>query len=120
MTTFLLAIASILMSVVAQFALRAGVQTWRAAASADVPATQQLLAAATNPWISIGFALYGLSAIVWLGVLSRWEVSKAYPLVGVGFILTAVVGYWIGESVGPMRIAGILLIAGGVALVASS
>ena len=45
----------------------------------------------TNKFLITGFMLYGLGAIVWLGVLAKWDVSKAYPLVGLGFLLSALV-----------------------------
>lgn len=70
-----------------------------------------------QPKVLLGFALYGLGAVVWLSVLSRWEVSKAYPLVGLGFALSAWVGHWTGEQISYERLAGILLICAGVALV---
>jgi len=62
--------------------------------------------------------LYGLGAVVWLGVLSKWEVSKAYPLVGLGFAMTAVVGMLLGEQVSLLRFAGVALICSGVVLIA--
>jgi drug/metabolite transporter (DMT)-like permease len=67
-----------------------------------------------------GLVLYVASAGVWLGVLSRWEVSKAYPLVGLGFVLTLGVGWALGEQVGALRVAGVVLIAAGVVLVSQS
>ena len=39
-----------------------------------------------------GLALYGLGAMVWLYVLARLPLSAAYPFVGLGFILTMVLG----------------------------
>ena len=57
-----------------------------------------------------GFLLYGLGAVVWLGVLSRWDVSKAYPLVGLGFAFTVAIGLMTGEHVTLSRMAGVALI----------
>jgi uncharacterized membrane protein len=85
------AIISIILSVAAQFLLKAGILT-----------------------------LYGLGAVVWLKVLSTWDVSKAYPLVGLGFGLTVLVGMAMGESVTALRVLGVLLICEGVWLVANS
>ena len=54
-----------------------------------------------------------------LVVLSRVEVSAAYPMLSIGYVLAAVMGYFfLGESVGVERMAGIALICGGVLLVA--
>jgi multidrug transporter EmrE-like cation transporter len=121
MKTFFLALISILLSVGAQFALKAGM-VGRAVGEPDGGALPiKLLAAlSTQPAILFGFALYGLGALVWLLVLAQWDVSKAYPLVGAGFILTTIVGYCMGEQLSTVRVAGVLLICVGVVLVGRS
>lgn len=106
-----LAIASVLLSVGAQFALKAGV---RAHAGAAAPW------ALLQPMVLFGLLLYGLSAVVWLSVLARWDVSKAYPLVGMGFVLSAAIGWMLGEQVDGVRWAGVALICVGVYLVGRS
>ena len=74
---------------------------------------------ASNPWVVLGLALYFLSAIVWLLVLSRVDVSFAYPFVGIGFILTMLMGWLaLGDLMSPSRVVGTLLIAAGVVLIA--
>lgn len=74
-----------------------------------------------NVYLLGGLALYSISIVVWLIVLSRAEVSAAYPLASLGFIITAVIAYFLlGEQVTFMRLSGILLICLGVILVASS
>ena len=78
------------------------------------------LAIFTNLFILGGFTLYGVSAVAWLGVLSQWEVSKAYPLVGLGFAFTVVIGWTIGEQVTVVRVLGVALICAGVSLVERS
>lgn len=79
-----------------------------------------LLPFVTNKFLIAGFMLYGLGAIVWLGVLAKWDVSKAYPLVGLGFLLSALVGLALGESVTVIRGLGVLMIISGVLLVGMS
>jgi len=44
---------------------------------------------ALNPFVMIGILCYVVSVIVWLMVLSRVDVSYAYPLLSVGYIVTA-------------------------------
>jgi multidrug transporter EmrE-like cation transporter len=65
--------------------------------------------------------IYFLSAGVWLFVLARVDVSLAYPFVGLGFILTMLLGWLIrGEILSVNRVAGTALIVMGVVLLARS
>lgn len=119
--TFFLAVSSIAVSVAAQFALKVGMS------SADVKevmaqplAMHTIFKVLSNSYILGGFFLYGLGAMIWLGVLAKWDVSKAYPLVGLGFGLTVIVGLLAGEQVTIMRTGGIALICAGVLLVGMS
>jgi len=74
----------------------------------------------SNLYILGGFVLYGLGAVAWLAVLSQWDVSKAYPLVGLGFVFTVVIGWLIGEQVTLTRTIGVTLICAGVVFVGRS
>ncbi|HBN22965.1 MAG TPA: 4-amino-4-deoxy-L-arabinose transferase [Holosporales bacterium] len=80
-----------------------------------------LLKMAQNPHILGGVSLYVFSLGAWLLTLSRVEVSLAYPLTSLGYVFTALVGYYVlQENMGIMRIAGILVIMIGVYLVTRS
>ena len=58
---------------------------------------------------------------MWLLVLSRVEVSFAYPLLSVGYIVNAIAAYyWFAEDLSITRMAGIAVIIAGVCLVARS
>ena len=71
--------------------------------------------------ILAGLACYGLSLVTWIFVLSRAEASYAYPFLGLGFVLVAAIGWaFLGENVTPQRLVAILMIAGGVVLLAST
>lgn len=121
MSTFLFAVLCVAFSVAAQFLLKAGMSD---AAVRSVLAQPLGIASAftifSNLSILGGFALYGLGAVAWLGVLSQWDVSKAYPLVGLGFVFTVAIGWLIGEQVTAMRALGVALICAGVVLVGRS
>jgi multidrug transporter EmrE-like cation transporter len=118
---FLTAVASIGLSVAAQFALKAGVAGPEMSQGLwGQNSLRAFVEVFTNKFVILGFVLYGLSAVVWLGVLSRWDVSKAYPLVGLGFALTVVIGLLAGEQVTVLRAVGVLLIVVGVCLVGQS
>lgn len=77
--------------------------------------------AATNPYIIMGLFLYGLSFALWLIVLSKLEVSLAYPLLSIGYIIMPFVGYlFLNESLSVDRIVGICIIIVGVYVVSRS
>jgi multidrug transporter EmrE-like cation transporter len=76
---------------------------------------------AMSPWILGGMLAYGVSLIVWIMGLSRIEVSIAYPMLSIGYVLNAAAAwYFFGEAVGPLRLAGIGFIVVGVCLIARS
>ena len=76
---------------------------------------------ALNPFVFAGLLCYVISVVVWLMALSRVEVSYAYPLLSVGYIVTAFAGqFFFQESLGPVRWAGILVICLGVFLITRS
>jgi len=117
-----LIVLSVACSALAQMALKTGMSN---------ASVQSALAAQNWPdliWRSLvngytvsGLSLYGLSVMVWLLVLARIDVSVAYPFVGLGFILTMVLGaVLLHEPVGTMRVIGTLLVAIGVILISRS
>lgn len=120
MKTFMLAVLSIMLSVAAQFSLKAGMSALRAERALEQPWLPSLWQTLSHKYVLLGFLLYGLGALVWLLVLAKWDVSKAYPLVGLGFALTLAIGYLVGEQVTVARLAGVLLISVGVLLVGRS
>lgn len=68
--------------------------------------------------IIAGLFAYVVSVIVWLLVLSRVQVSYAYPMLSIGYIVNAVAAYYLfGENLSLMRMAGILVIIVGVYLI---
>jgi len=75
--------------------------------------------AATNLPVLFGLFCYGLGFLVWLIVLSKAEVSYAYPLISLGYVLTAILAWLMfGEALNENRLVGILVICLGVFLIA--
>jgi drug/metabolite transporter (DMT)-like permease len=118
-TMLLLILASVGLGAVAQVLMKLGMT---AAAMREAlaigAAAPVVLAVLTSPGVMGGLALYGIATVLWLGVLSRVELSQAFPFVGLSFVLAAVLGYFVfAEAVSAMRVAGIALIVAGVVLV---
>lgn len=75
----------------------------------------------TNGYIISGLACYVFSVVVWLMVLSRVAVSVAYPMLSIGYIVTAIAGHYLfAENLTWLRIVGIIVIILGVYLVSKS
>ena len=73
------------------------------------------------PYVLLGFALYAVSAVSWLVILSRVELSFAYPMLSIGYVAIVLLSRLIfKERVGWMRITGTLLIGVGVYLISGT
>ena len=120
-TNWFLILSAVLLGSLAQLLLKAGttaVGPFAFSGANLLPVGWQL---ATQPFILGGILSYALSLIVWIMALSRVEVSIAYPMVSIGYVLTAIAAWqFLGESVSTMRFAGIGVIILGVVIVARS
>jgi len=117
----LLLLLGVTLNAVAQLLLKAGtnaVGRFEFSAANAVPVGVKL---ATDPHILGGIACYVVSVVVWILALSRVEVSIAYPMLSIGYVLNALAAwYWLGEAVTPARLVGIGIIIVGVYVVARS
>jgi len=74
-----------------------------------------------QPYVFIGIMCFGVSSIFWLVVLSRMELSFAYPMVSVAYIFVAIFSYIVfKENVSLIRWLGIITICAGVFLISRS
>lgn len=84
-------------------------------------AGQTIMRAAKEPRLWIGLTLFGVSALFWLVVLSRVDLSLAYPFVGVSYIVVvALARFMFHEQVPALRWVGVTVIAVGIALIGLS
>ncbi|WP_223557108.1 hypothetical protein [Pseudomonas sp. BF-R-01] len=118
---YALILISVTISAFAQIALKAGMNSpsaQRVIAEGGARASA-LLDIALNPLILLGLFLYFSSAAVWLMVLSKVQVSFAYPFVALGFVLTAVLGRLVfNDTFSAAKVIGTLLIMSGVVVMA--
>jgi multidrug transporter EmrE-like cation transporter len=119
--SFSLVVAGVLLNAAAQLMLKAGtnaVGRFEFSAANALPVGLRL---ATEPHILAGLACYVVSVAVWIMALSRVEVSIAYPMLSIGYVVNAIAAYYLfGEAVTPMRLLGIGIIVLGVFIVARS
>ena len=75
----------------------------------------------SNLWLWGAMVCYAVSILMWMAVLSKVEVSFAYPFLSIGYVVAALVGYYFfDESLTFTRIAGIMVICVGVYLISRS
>lgn len=121
MSPYPLILLGVLLNAAAQLLLKAGtnaVGRFAFDAGSLVPVATRL---AFEPHILAGCACYAVSLVVWIMGLSRIEVSIAYPLLSLGYVINALGAWYLfGESLTFARIAGIGFIVLGVGLVARS
>ncbi|QNA83644.1 small multi-drug resistant family protein [Sphingomonas sp. So64.6b] len=122
-TDLVLILGSVVLSATAQFLLKLGASApaVRAALGGDGAFEARAIALITTPTLIGGLAVYALSAGFWIAVLSRVDLSLAYPFVGLGFVFTFLIGtVFLGETANAARLSGTLLIMAGAVLVARS
>jgi multidrug transporter EmrE-like cation transporter len=121
LSTFFLLLTGVLLNAGAQLLLKAGVRPFGAIELQAASLWPTLYRAFGQGPILAGLACYVVSVAVWLVALSRVDVSIAYPMLSLGYVINAFAAWWLfGEALGPARFAGIALILLGVFIVARS
>ena len=118
---FALILTGVLLNAVAQLALKASVSD-TGIISLDM---QSLLSSAgslaSNIWLWLGLFCYAISVVVWILALSRVDVSIAYPMLSIGYIVNAVAAWHLfDEPMNMGKVVGIGIIIVGVYILARS
>jgi multidrug transporter EmrE-like cation transporter len=115
---FLLAV-SISLAVAGQLLMKQGMMIFGKYPISQI--AQKLIPMFMQPYVFFGLACFGISSIFWLAVLSRIDLSFAYPLVSIGYVVVALVSYFFfKENVSLIRWMGIATICFGVFLISRS
>jgi multidrug transporter EmrE-like cation transporter len=118
---FALVLTGVLLNAIAQLLLKAGAGSLTnielRASNAAAIAGRLIF----NVPIIAGLGCYALSVVVWILALARVEVTVAYPMLSLGYVVNALAAWWLfNESLNGARLAGIGIILVGVWLVARS
>jgi multidrug transporter EmrE-like cation transporter len=115
-----LILASVSLSALAQVAFKLGLSSHTVrTVMAEESTPRAVISFATSPGVLGGLALYGIGTLLWLNALAKIELSQAYPFVGLGFVLTAFLGYAVfNDALSPMRLTGTAVVIAGIVLVA--
>ncbi len=118
MKNFLLILVCVALGVCGQLLLKQGMSADPDRVDQASEVIPRLVQAFTNPVILLGFFCYGVSAALWLIVLTRNELSYAYPLLSMGYVLVVFLSrVFFQETVTTTRWLGTLVICVGVWLI---
>ncbi len=113
--SLLLIIFTVIINTSGQFIVKTGVNRLGFVALSD---PHMIFRALTSWLVILGFVIYFASAIIWISILSRAELSWAFPILSLSYVLTAILSpVFLHESFQPQRLIGILVICLGVFLV---
>lgn len=113
-----LIVVGVLLNAVAQLSLKQGMRIIGSFRFAPENFFPILLRASANPFVLAGLTCYVISVLVWMMVLSRVEVSFAYPLLSIGYVVTAFAGFMLfDENMNLVRWLGVVVICLGVYLI---
>lgn len=119
MNNILMILGSVLLNAIAQLLIRKGMLVIGTVGVTNF--AQNIIPMLLNPWLWGAMLSYAVSILLWMSVLSKVEVSFAYPFLSIGYIFAAVVGYMaFNEHLSMTRILGILVICIGVILISRS
>ena len=112
--TIILILISVALGVIGQILIKQGVMS-----AGAVGFNKEVFKLTLKPFVILGLFSYAVSSIFWLLVLSRTELSYAYPMVALGYVLVFFFSWWFfHDKVTVTRIMGLVLIIAGVILVA--
>jgi drug/metabolite transporter (DMT)-like permease len=115
-----LILLSVALAAVAQLTLKAGMNTVNDELSPQTFSVNgpSLRALVVETLVWGGLLLFGISALVWLVVLSRASLSFAYPFASLTYVLILLFDQFVlDEQVPALRWAGVAFIAVGIFLV---
>lgn len=112
MDKYFLAGSSIILSSIAQLLLKKG---------ADLTSKIEnggFISLFLNKFTFIGLCCYGVGALLWIRALSKMNLSVAYPLVSLSYVITTILAYFfLSEKIGSYQIIGLILIIGGTVFI---
>ncbi|MFQ6091995.1 MAG: EamA family transporter [bacterium] len=114
-------LASVLLNVIGQLFIKRGALLKGPLDLQPKMALWTIYQAISSPFILFGLLLYCISALFWIVALSRIELSYAYPILSLGYILILFLSYWLfHEDLNTLRILGTASVVVGLCLIFKS
>jgi len=116
-----LLVIGIIFGVLAQLALKQGMNKANIISFRGTPKKELCKKIFCNQFIIYGFILYGLSSLLWLVIMSELELSYAYPMISSGYFFVAFFSMVLfNEKISFKRWASIFIIMIGVVIIGLS
>lgn len=116
-----LILLSVTLAAVAQLTLKQGMNHVTASSGPLKLNAASLADVVSTPQVWLGLFLFGLSAFVWLAVLSRTSLSFAYPFASLTYVLILLFDrFWLHQQVPVVRWVGVFFIMVGIVLIAQT
>lgn len=111
-----LLLVAILLGATGQIALKTGLNLL-----GEKPSPLVVLRSILTPYVFLGFVCYGLSSLLYLIAISRLDLTYAYPMVALSYVIVTFLSWrYLGETVPALRVGGLAIICVGVLVVALS
>jgi multidrug transporter EmrE-like cation transporter len=118
LVSFSLIVVGVLFNVAAQILIKAGTNAvgyFEFSRENILPIGWKL---ATEPHILGAMGCYVFGVVIWILALSRVQVSIAYPLLSLGYVVNAVAAWWLfNEAFNPAKVVGMGVIIVGVIII---
>lgn len=112
---------TVLTNAAAQIMLKRGMLSVGGFSMAGGSAVDFLLRTFLNPYVFTGLCIFVISMVSHLIVLSKVELSFAYPFLSLAYVVVAAYAFFVfQEDVSAVRVGGIALICAGTVLIAHS
>ncbi|MET0264790.1 MAG: EamA family transporter [Duganella sp.] len=108
---YLYIVATIALTVFGQIAIK-----WQVAQAGALPESGGdkltfLMRLLFNPWIIAAFFAAFLASVTWMGAMTKFELSHAYPFMSMNFVVVLALSAWLfHEPLSMTRLAGLFLI----------
>jgi multidrug transporter EmrE-like cation transporter len=118
---FSLVLVGVLLNAAAQLLIKSGTNVLGKLSFEQDKLVALAVNVATEYHILAGLFCYVISVGIWIVALSKLEVSVAYPMLSIGYVVNALAAWYLfGEVLSVQKISGIFIIIFGVILVARS
>jgi len=110
-SSYLYILATIALTVYGQIAIKMQVMQAGALPEAGGDKIVFLIKLLLNPWIISAFAAAFLASVTWMGAMSKFQLSHAYPFMSLNFVIVLLLGAWLfNEPLSMTRVIGVALI----------